>query len=59
MAIADCSACSSRTKAMPLSYGTLSHLCASVAQESASSSPRVRCDNSPDARAQSPKAPSA
>ena len=35
MAIAARSASASRTNARPLSYGTLSHLCASVAHESA------------------------
>ena len=43
---------------MPLSYGTLSHLCASVAQESARSAPATRCRRRGLAAAQSPKAPS-
>ena len=36
-------ASASRTNARPLSYGTFSHLCASVAHESARPSPRRRC----------------
>src|SRR6266704_1973360 len=48
----------SRTKTMPLSYGTLSHLCASVAHESASAKPSMRCARAGAAAAQSPNAPS-
>ena len=48
----------SRTMARPLSYGTLSHLCASVAHESARPTPSTRCARPGDAAAHSPKAPS-
>src|SRR5689334_11126830 len=51
-------AAASRTNAMPESYGTLSHLCPSVAHESARPSPRVRCARSGDAAAHKPNAPS-
>ena len=43
---------------MPQSYGTLSHLCASVAHESASSAPRTRWRRAGLAAAQRPNAPS-
>src|SRR6266550_470374 len=43
---------------MPLSYGTLSHLCASIAQESAAAKPPMRCARAGAAAAQSPNAPS-
>ncbi len=48
----------SRTNARPLSYGTLSHLCASVAHESASSMPRVSRRRLGTAAAHRPNAPS-
>ena len=48
----------SRTNASPLSYGTLSHLWASVAQESASATPATRWARSGAAAAHSPNAPS-
>ena len=48
----------SRTIARPQSYGVLSVLWASLAQESASSMPRARWRNRGDAHAQRPKAPS-
>jgi len=44
--------------ASPESYGTLSHLCASVAHESARSRPATRCRWRGDAAAQRPNAPS-
>src|SRR6184192_3608563 len=43
---------------MPLSYGTLSHLCASIAHESAAAYPCTRCARCGAAAAQSPNAPS-
>ena len=48
----------SRTNAMPQSNGTLSHLWASVAHESASSTPCTRCRRAGLAAAQRPNAPS-
>src|SRR5256885_997042 len=56
--MAACRCRGSRTKTMPLSYGTLSHLWASVAHESASAKPFTRCARAGAAAAQSPKAPS-
>src|SRR5438309_1672490 len=50
--------CGSRTKARPESYGTLSHLWQSVAQESASATPAVRCARAGAAAAHNPNAPS-
>ena len=47
-----------RQNARPLSYGTLSHLCASVAQESACSAPAVRWRSAGEAAAHRPNAPS-
>ena len=47
-----------RQKTTPQSYGTFSHLCASVAQESARSQPSVRWRKRGLAAAQSPNAPS-
>ena len=53
------SGAASRTKAMPLSYGTLSHLWASVAHESAALDAAPRGARAPGAAAaHSPKAPS-
>ena len=43
---------------MPQSYGVFSHLWASVAQESARSTPSSRCRREGSARAHNPKAPS-
>src|ERR1035438_6601116 len=48
----------SRTNARPLSYGTLSHLWASVAQESAAAAPATRWACRGLAAAHSPNAPS-
>src|SRR5213594_606551 len=56
--MAACRCRGSRTKTMPLSYRTLSHLWASVAHESASAKPFTRCARAGAAAAQSPKAPS-
>ncbi len=52
------SAAPSRTNARPLSYDTFSHLCASVAHESASAMPSTRCARDGAAAAHRPKAPS-
>ena len=48
----------SRTKTSPESYGTLSHLWASVDHESAAEWPRIRCRSDGTAAAQIPNAPS-
>src|SRR5262249_40416971 len=48
----------SRTIAIPLSWGTLSHLWASVAHESASAMPSTRCFRRGLAAAHRPNAPS-
>ncbi len=58
IAIAARKASGSRTNARPLSNGTLSHLCASVAQESAPSMPAVRWRSAGAAAAHRPKAAS-
>ena len=51
-------ASASRQITMPQSYGTLSHLCASVAHESARSTPATSSRRSRVAAAHSPNAPS-
>ena len=56
MAATKCSSC--LQNASPLSYGTFSHLCASVAHESACSTPSARYLSSGQARAHKPNAPS-
>ena len=56
--IAAYNASGSATMASPLSYGTLSVLCASVAQESASSTPATSDRSCDEAAAHKPKAPS-
>src|SRR5215813_1620204 len=48
----------SRTRTTPQSYPAFGHLCASVAQESASSKPRVNSSNFGETRAHNPNAPS-
>ena len=46
------------TIAMPLSYGTFSHLCPSIVQESARSTPSSQCRRDGLTAAHSPNAPS-
>ncbi len=58
MAIDARCAAASRTKTTPASYGTLSHLWASVAQESAPSYPATSGRSRGLAAAHSPNAPS-
>src|ERR671928_237606 len=45
-------------RTMPESYGTFSHLCASVVHESARSRPATRCRSRGETAAQMPNAPS-